>query len=1113
MSSSRGGGRGGGGPRGGGRGGNRSNNNGNSRNNNNNSNSNSNNNSNGNFKPNNPPPPKANGELGAASFVISESSKIRFTTLLTQFRDSPTPDMKMPTDLTNTERKYIHELARGLGLKSKSEGKAPNRFIKVWKTTQTAVSRDVETIPSYSLPPKFSFTTPSVKLSQKTYSAPPAPSPPKPPQSSNPNLPPPFPDPTENLPAFSHLDQIIETVSSHKVTLITGSTGCGKSTQIPKYLYRAFPRCNMIVTQPRRISATSLSARVKEEMNDNLGVVGHSVRLSNNCGKSTRIKFVTPAILIQQLNNVAEYTHVIVDEVHERECYTDFLLIALRDLIENLNVKLILMSATLNVEVMREYFGGCGEVHMEGRTFPVQSFFLEDVLRATKYVSNDDNNIEKELEKKGFKEEKFRCEFCSRGFVGVEELGAHYGVCVGGGVGGIQMDFGKVEDRLRAGIDNPVKRPAKAEQDEYEDYEEYEEYEEYDEDGDEDDDGDAPPGVWDGVSEFTVVKDTTVTDDDLVSTYQARFNDDDVDYDLILALLGYIMTVSTSEDAILIFLPGWYDICKLGNELEGGGFSDPRKYKVLQLHSGVPANEQREVFKRPPKGCRKIILSTNIAETSVTIDDISFVIDSVKAKEKGYDPHLGTATLATQWISEASAMQRRGRAGRCKAGVCFHLVSKRRFKVLRGFLESELLRTPLESLCILTKRLNLAPGPYEGVDGIPAFLAKAIDQPHEKSIANAVERLIEIGACDDEKNQLTGLGWKLGGLSVDVRYGKAAIWGLILGVSHSTTLIAVTSSTKDPFNLPRPYQKNAAEAAKLSLAAGSQSDQICLLNAASKFSNSKRTGRGNVTGNSHRFCNDHFLSANALQTVVDTVHTMSRELTSVNLPSPLKAGHHTRNDGREDLIAACMCAGLYPNILRREAGESNYSTALNRKCKIHASSVNALGGSPLSRKSQTGEWLVYHECIKGPNSFQVRGVARIWDILPILIFCGTMGVRECEDEGMQIVTVDEWIAFKMAEPEIESLKKMRGKMDEVFIKFTENNGKLSEGDWKAVDEVCSCLKQGYEKKRKEGAAASVFVGNGGGGGDSKAGDWTCPKCRVNNFASRQKCFKCNAAKR
>lgn len=121
-------------------------------------------------------------------------------------------------------------------------------------------------------------------------------------------------------------------------------------------------------------------------------------------------------------------------------------------------------------------------------------------------------------------------------------------------------------------------------------------------------------------------------------------------------------------------------------------------------------------------------------------------------------------------------------------------------------------------------------------------------------------------------------------------------------------------------------------------------------------------------------------------------------------------------------------------------------------------------------------------------------------------------MKPCEDEGFQIVTVDEWIAFKMAEPEIESLKKMRGKMDEVFIKFTENNGKLSEEDWKAVDEVCEGLKMGYEEKRKEGANAAVFVG-GGGGGDVKSGDWTCPKCRVNNFANRQRCFKCNAPKK
>jgi ATP-dependent RNA helicase DHX36 len=170
------------------------------------------------------------------------------------------------------------------------------------------------------------------------------------------------------------------------------------------------------------------------------------------------------------------------------------------------------------------------------------------------------------------------------------------------------------------------------------------------------------------------------------------------------------------------------------------------------------------------------VLSTNIAETSVTIDDVAFVIDSGRAKEKNYDPHLKTSTLQPMWISQASAKQRRGRAGRTKAGVCFHLFSRRRHASFREFLESELLRTSLEEICLQCKKLNLTPGGPEDDDGIPAFLGAALTPPHPKSVSNAIEKLVELGAMDEDNNDLTRLGNYLSCLSVPPEVGKMVIW-------------------------------------------------------------------------------------------------------------------------------------------------------------------------------------------------------------------------------------------------------------------------------------------------------------------------------------------------
>ena len=158
-----------------------------------------------------------------------------------------------------------------------------------------------------------------------------------------------------------------------------------------------------------------------------------------------------------------------------------------------------------------------------------------------------------------------------------------------------------------------------------------------------------------------------------LSSYQLAADPDEVDLDLAAALLHWIVSTRAEEvrresgealgpdGAVLVFLPGWHEISQLRDALE----ADPRFGKdvlVLPLHSMVPPAEQKRVFRRPPPGVKKIVLATNIAETAVTIDDVVFVVDSGRLKEKSYDAHTGVSTLQAAWISRASAQQRRGRA-------------------------------------------------------------------------------------------------------------------------------------------------------------------------------------------------------------------------------------------------------------------------------------------------------------------------------------------------------------------------------------------------------------------------------------------------------------------
>lgn len=222
--------------------------------------------------------------------------------------------------------------------------------------------------------------------------------------------------------------------------------------------------------------------------------------------------------------------------------------------------------------------------------------------------------------------------------------------------------------------------------------------------------------------------------------------------------------------AVLVFLPGLSDITAVLSEIEqhpglvneseakkgaGGGKNGPVIVRAVPLHSSLSSEHQRTVFDRPPKGVVKVVLSTNIAETSVTIDDIVWVCDTGKMKETQYDPGSKMAALVETWVSQANAVQRRGRAGRVQPGQCVHLVTRRKFDSLPPTQVPEMHRVPLEQLCL---HIKVLPGLAEmaaatlqrAVDGtsdpkkksnpyggVMAVLARVIQPPKMKAVLSA----------------------------------------------------------------------------------------------------------------------------------------------------------------------------------------------------------------------------------------------------------------------------------------------------------------------------------------------------------------------------------------
>jgi len=675
------------------------------------------------------------------------------------------------------------------------------------------------------------------------------------------------------------------------------------------------------------------------------------------------------------------------------------------------------------------------------------SLLVERCQKRQHRGNNNGNYSKKKIKAVANLENSFTCVMCKEsGFKSPQELGAHVALCNGGGVSNML----ELEKRVRRGFDDV--KDAKPDSPDIV----IEEYKTEDcrEDERSEEEREFNVGKWDGESPFTIANVgstkniATLTEEEILSRYQATHNDEEIDNELLLQALKYINEASYGDGAILVFLPGWQEISELSMLLqETPPFYDSSKFLILTLHSGIPSRDQRKVFHRPPNGVRKIILATNIAETSVTIDDVAFVVDSGRAKEKNYDPHLKASTLQPVWVSQASIKQRKGRAGRTKPGVCFHLFSRRRHASFRSFLESELLRTSLEEICLQCKKLNLAPGGPDDVDGIAEFLGAAMTPPHPKSITNAIELLVDLGAMDPGTNELTELGHCLSMLSLEPQIGKMVIWSYILGCSRSACSMAVTMSYKTPFSLPPPSKRRNANECKVSIAEGSESDQVTVLNILKVCDQSyNRRGRRNSF---YDYCRSNFINISTINMISDLRKNVARELRMLGFPDPTHDGWHNQNEKDANLcyLQATIAAGLYPNIATRRLGEINFKTLAVSKAKIHMSSVNSVKGQPLSSKCSVNkgelEFVAYGEMVRGVSSFTINQTTQLSSAVPLFLLCGQLfKVRPSRTEFGEshelILSIDNWIMFRCDKKEASALVVLRKRLDRLFLRIVSN---------------------------------------------------------------------------
>lgn len=701
-----------------------------------------------------------------------------------------------------------------------------------------------------------------------------------------------------SLPAFKEKETLLEVVSKNQVVVVSGETGCGKTTQLPQYILESEidaargATCSIICTQPRRISAMSVSERVAAERGEKLGEsVGYKVRLEGMKGRDTRLLFCTTGILLRRLlvdRNLKGVSHVIVDEIHERGMNEDFLLIVLKELLPRRpDLRLILMSATLNAELFSSYFGGVPMIHIPGFTYPVRSHFLENILEITGHRLTPYNQIDDYGQDKSWKMQK--------------------------------QALRKRKSQIASTVEDALETA---------DFRDY----------------------------------GSRTRDSL-----SCWNPDSIGFNLIEAVLYHICQKERAG-AILVFMTGWDDINSLKDQLQANPvLGDPSKVLLLACHGSMDSTEQRLIFDRPEDGVRKIVLATNMAETSITINDVVFVVDCGKAKETSYDALNNTPCLLPTWISKASARQRRGRAGRVQPGECYHLYPKCVYDAFTDYQLPELLRTPLQSLCLQIKSLQLG--------SISEFLSKALQSPESLSVQNAIEYLKLIGALDD-KEELTILGQHLSMLPVEPKLGKMLIYGAMFNCLDPILTVVAGLSVRDPFLAPFD-KKDLADSAKSQFSCKEYSDHLALRRAYEGWKDAERERSG------YEYCWKNFLSAQTLKAIDSLRKQFIFLLKDTGL---VDEGFSTCNKWSHDenLIRAIICAGLYPGICSvvNKKKSITLKTMEDGQVLLYSSSVNG-------RESTIPyPWLVFNEKVK-VNSVFLRDTTAVSDSI-LLLFGGNI---------------------------------------------------------------------------------------------------------------------------
>ncbi|KAL6950819.1 hypothetical protein ACO0QE_000101 [Hanseniaspora vineae] len=666
-----------------------------------------------------------------------------------------------------------------------------------------------------------------------------------------------FIDNSHTLPVYACKQDFLKVLQENQVVLVIGETGSGKTTQLPKYIYEQDRETHKIaITQPRRVAAMSIAQRISDELQCELGKeVGYAVRFDDKTDKNlTRIKVMTDGILLRDFLTMSsssqiDYTHIIIDEAHERSLNTDVLLGFIKQLLllkQNRLLKIIITSATINFKTFLQHFLNAPVFKIPGKTFPVQSIYLK--RPAMDYIETIIQSIVK-LHLSNPVEENNDV------------------LCFMTGQDDIEISCAMLEDKL------------------------------------------------------TQVYAQAVTETPMTTTDE----------------------------------------------------KESKNFVILPLYSTLSPKKQALVFQKFP-GKRKIIICTNIAETSITIDGIKFVVDAGFHKLKLYNSKIGLNVLKTVPISKDMSVQRQGRAGRTQPGVVYKMYTEScfNFELLKNSIP-EIKRTNLSNVLLMLLSAqegssNLQEN-YNSVEKILKF--PFMEKPSKLTLLSSFLELYNLQAVDNT-GDLTSLGFKMSRVPIPPNLSKMLILSkqatfdcfdeilIIVGM-----LSIESNSGAGYFQRPKNFEK-LADSKRLNFVVP-YSDHLTLLNLYSKWQ---------YNNCSIKWCERNFINHRALLKVGKIVEQLQRVANGIGVGTVKsnKNANRKHHQNTWENVKKCVTTGYSYRNIGKKIGLNKYMSLQNgMTLQIHPTS--SLFGLP-----DLPPYIIYHDLLLTSKEYIncVTAVDPVW---------------------------------------------------------------------------------------------------------------------------------------